>query len=98
MTVAGDVRTIGRWTSIAADDKRVLVDDDQINGDLVFVDATKQTDLKLRAVDGVLMSRDHIPMAIAAASKIRPERRCVDIDRDVRRPPPSHIRIEMKAC
>ncbi|HEX5060441.1 MAG TPA: hypothetical protein VFV99_13830 [Kofleriaceae bacterium] len=52
----GDVErgAIGRWTSIAGDDKRVMVATyDQVLGDLVVVDATDQGALKYVAVDGV---------------------------------------------
>ena len=46
--------TIGRWTSIAGDDERVMVATyDQALGDLVVVDATDQANLKLVAVDGI---------------------------------------------
>jgi hypothetical protein len=46
--------SVGRWTSIAADDKRVMVASyDQLHGDLVAVDATDQANLKYVAVDGV---------------------------------------------
>jgi hypothetical protein len=54
--VAGDVEhgLGGRWTSIAADDKRVLVATyDQVLGDLMAVDATDQANLKYVAVDGI---------------------------------------------
>jgi hypothetical protein len=46
--------SVGRWTSIAADDKRVMVASyDQKHGDLVAVDATEQGDLKYVVVDGI---------------------------------------------
>lgn len=45
---------IGRWTSIAADDKRVMVATyDQVLGDLVVVDATDLSNLTYVAVDGI---------------------------------------------
>ena len=45
---------MGRWTSIAADDKRVLVATyEQKFGDLVIVDVTEPAARKLVAVDGV---------------------------------------------
>ncbi|HEY5946711.1 MAG TPA: hypothetical protein VIV40_14510 [Kofleriaceae bacterium] len=45
---------VGRFTSIAADDKRVMVATyDQVLGDLVVVDATDPGNLKYLAVDGV---------------------------------------------
>lgn len=54
--VPGDVAlgAIGRWTSIAGDDKRVMVATyDQILGDLVAVDATDPMKLQYTAVDGI---------------------------------------------
>lgn len=49
-----EMGAIGRFTSVAADDKRVLVATyDQVLGDLVVVDATAQDKLIYRAVDGV---------------------------------------------
>ncbi|HTL36158.1 MAG TPA: hypothetical protein VL326_23665 [Kofleriaceae bacterium] len=54
--VAGDIDpgAFGRYTSIAADDKRVLVATyDQVYGDLVVVTATDPAKLKFKAVDGV---------------------------------------------
>ncbi|HUS32211.1 MAG TPA: hypothetical protein VMZ53_27110, partial [Kofleriaceae bacterium] len=54
--IAGDIDpgALGRFTSIAADDKRVLVATyDQVYGDLVVVDATNPSSLKLKSVDGV---------------------------------------------
>jgi hypothetical protein len=53
--IAGDVpAALGRWTSIAGDDKRVLVATyDQLNGDLVVVDATDPSKQSNTAVDGV---------------------------------------------
>nr|HEX4318504.1 hypothetical protein [Kofleriaceae bacterium] len=54
--VAGDVPvgSLGRWTSIAGDDKRVVVATyDWGNGDLVFADATDPTKLAFTAVAGV---------------------------------------------
>ncbi|MDB4953956.1 MAG: hypothetical protein JWO36_1525 [Myxococcales bacterium] len=53
--MAGEVTrgAVGRWTSIAGDDKRVLVATyDQVLGDLVVVDATDQANLTYNAVDG----------------------------------------------
>ena len=45
---------VGKWTSIAGDDKRVMVATyDQVFGDLVAVDATDQTKLDYKTVDGV---------------------------------------------
>jgi hypothetical protein len=45
---------LGRWTSIAADDNRVLVATyDQLYGDVVAVDATDQANLVYTVVDGV---------------------------------------------
>ncbi|HSN28962.1 MAG TPA: hypothetical protein VLT45_21895 [Kofleriaceae bacterium] len=52
----GDVQrgAIGRWTSVAGDDKRVMVATyDQILGDLVAVDATDPMNLQFTAVDGI---------------------------------------------
>ncbi|MBV8761054.1 MAG: hypothetical protein JO257_27410, partial [Deltaproteobacteria bacterium] len=52
----GDVQrgAVGRWTSIAGDDKRVMVATyDQILGDLVAVDATDPMNLQYTAVDGI---------------------------------------------
>jgi hypothetical protein len=52
----GDVEmgAIGRFTSVAGDDKRVLVATyDQLLGDLVVVDATSPDKLVYKAVDGV---------------------------------------------
>lgn len=44
----------GRFTSIAADDKRVMVATyDQVLGDLVVVDATNANELVYKAVDGI---------------------------------------------
>ncbi len=44
----------GRWTSIAADDKRVLVATyDNVLGDLMVVDGTNPSALKYVAVDGI---------------------------------------------
>jgi hypothetical protein len=54
--VAGDIDpgAFGRFTSIAGDEKRVLVATyDQVYGDLVVVDATDPNKLKFKAVDGV---------------------------------------------
>ncbi len=52
----GDVQrgAIGRWTSVAGDDKRVMVATyDQILGDLVAVDATDPMNMVFTAVDGI---------------------------------------------
>ncbi len=52
----GDIArgAIGRFTSIAGDDKRVMVATyDQVLGDLVAVDATDTTNLTYVAVDGI---------------------------------------------
>jgi hypothetical protein len=54
--IAGDIEpgAFGRFTSIAGDEKRVLVATyDQVYGDLVVVDATDPNNLKFKAVDGV---------------------------------------------
>jgi hypothetical protein len=54
--IAGDIDpgAFGRFTSIAGDDKRVLVATyDQVYGDLVVVTATDPANLKFKAVDGV---------------------------------------------
>jgi MYXO-CTERM domain-containing protein len=45
---------VGRWTSIAGDDKRVMVATyDQVLGDLVAVDVTDPMNMKFTAVDGI---------------------------------------------
>ncbi len=54
--IAGEVErgAVGRFTSIAADDKRVMVATyDQVLGDLVAVDATDPGNLTYVAVDGI---------------------------------------------
>ncbi len=54
--IAGDVEHggLGRWTSIAADETRVLVaTHDQGLGDLVVADVTNPDDIALVAVDGI---------------------------------------------
>jgi hypothetical protein len=54
--MAGEVArgSLGRFTSIASDDQRVLVATyDQTLGDVVVVDATDATNLKYTAVDGI---------------------------------------------
>ena len=46
--------SVGRWTSIAGDDKRVMVATyDQAFGDLVVADATDAANIAYRTVDGV---------------------------------------------
>ncbi|HEY3803878.1 MAG TPA: hypothetical protein VGL61_14785 [Kofleriaceae bacterium] len=46
--------SIGRWTSIAGDDQRVLVATyDQKYGDLVIADATDMTNITYKSIDGV---------------------------------------------
>jgi hypothetical protein len=46
--------SIGRWTSIAGDDQRVLVATyDQKYGDLVIADATDMTNVTYKSIDGV---------------------------------------------
>jgi hypothetical protein len=51
----GEVRSVvGRWTSIAGDDKRVMVASyDQLLGDLVAVDVTDPMNQRFTAVDGI---------------------------------------------
>ena len=53
--MAGTLKgAVGKWTSIAGDDKRVMVASyDQVFGDLVIADATDQTNIQYKTVDGV---------------------------------------------
>ncbi|HEY1554519.1 MAG TPA: hypothetical protein VGF94_06760 [Kofleriaceae bacterium] len=53
--MSGDLQHApGKWTSVAADDKRVMVATyDPLLGDLVVADATDQTKIELTVVDGV---------------------------------------------